>query len=371
MISNLITKYLNGDATEKEVELIFEWIDASEANRKEFINLKKAWALTEVSKVERDEAWRALKDKISKTKPSKSKAWLRYVAVLVLFIALGRLVWVSNNEDQAPEQNNTIVLEVEGSNIPINALMQHVKTQSGEVIAEQNNNQIIYKPSKTTNVIEYHTLNIPLGKTFKVTLSDGTKVHLNSGTTFKYPKQFSNTENRMVYLKGEAFFEVKENKTHPFVVTINDIAVKVLGTKFNVNAYPENLTTSCVLVEGSVQAFNLSNTNNKALLTPNHQATWNPASEVFSLKEVNTDLYTAWIHGEIILDSAHFSSFSKKLERAFNVKIINNNSALEAQEFSGTINFKTSKLSDILDLLKFDTYFEYTIDNNQIIISNN
>ena len=369
MISNLITKYLNGDATENEVELIFEWIDASEANKKEFIALKKAWALTEVSNTDKDLAWKALQNKIPKAKPTKYKAWIKYAAALVLFIAIGRLVWINTN--QTPEPNNTIVLEIEGSSIKLDSLIQHVTDQSGEVIAEQNNNEIIYKTSKTSAPIEYHTLNIPLGKTFKVTLSDGTKVYLNSGTTFKYPKQFSNNSNRLVYLTGEAFFEVKEDKANPFIVNINDIAVKVLGTKFNVNAYPENSTTSCVLVEGSVQVYNLNNSNNNALITPNHKATWNPASKVFNLKQVNTHLYTAWIHGEIILDSAHFSSFSKKLERAFNVKIINNNSLLEAQEFSGTINFKTSSLPNILDLLKFDTYFDYSIEDNQIIISNN
>ena len=371
MILNLITKYLNGDATEKEVELIFEWIDASENNKKEFIALKKAWALTEFSNTNKDIAWKAIQKNISKTKPSKYKTWIKYAAILVLFISIGRLAWINNNQDQNLEQNNTIVLEIESNSIQLDSLIQHVTDQSGEVIAEQNNNEIIYKTSKTSAPIEYHTLNIPLGKTFKVTLSDGTKVYLNSGTTFKYPKQFSNNSNRLVYLTGEAFFEVKEDKANPFVVNINDIAVKVLGTKFNVNAYPENSKTSCVLVEGSVQVYNLNNSNNNALITPNHKATWNPASKVFNLKQVNTDLYTAWIHGEIILDSAHFSSFSKKLERAFNVKIINNNSLLEAQEFSGTINFKTSSLADILDLLKFDTYFEYSIEDNQIIISNN
>ena len=371
MISNLITKYLNGDATEKEVELIFEWIDASETNKKEFIALKKAWILTEVSNTNKDMAWKAIQKNISKTKPSKYKTWIKYAAILVLFISIGRLAWINNNQDQNLEQNNTIVLEIEDNSILLDSLIQHVTDQSGEVIAEQNHNEIIYKPSKTSAPIEYHTLNIPLGKTYNVTLSDGTKVHLNAGTTFKYPKQFSNTGNRQVYLKGEAFFEVEEDKTHPFIVNINDIAVKVLGTKFNVNAYPENSITSCVLVEGSVQIFNLNDASNNAILTPNLKATWNPIVEAFSIKEVNTDLYTSWIHGEIILDSAHFSSFSKKLERAFNVKIINNNSLLEAQEFSGTINFKTSSLADILDLLKFDTYFDYSIEDNQIIISNN
>jgi ferric-dicitrate binding protein FerR (iron transport regulator) len=135
-----------------------------------------------------------------------------------------------------------------------------------------------------------------------------------------------------------------------------------------VNAYPDNTNYSCVLVEGSVK---ISNTNNNSLLIPNQKANWNSTDKKFKLENVNTDLYTSWVDGELILESAHFSEISKKLERAFNVKIINNNKVLESQEFSGTINFKTLSLENILDLLKFDTYFEYTIEDNQIIITNN
>ncbi|WP_405295155.1 FecR family protein [Algibacter sp. Ld11] len=369
MISSLIIKYLNGEASENEVELIFEWINKSHANKKEFMTLKKAWLLTESTKTDTKIAWKSLQKEIAKTQTFKHKTWLKYAAIVVLLISVGRFTWSSLNKKQ--EQPNGIVLEVENTSINLNENKADVTTAEGHVIAKQNNNEIIYKAAKTATNLEYHTLKIPLGKTFNVTLSDGTKVHLNAGTTFKYPKQFSNTGNRLVYLNGEAFFEVEKDKAHPFIVNINDIDVKVLGTKFNVNAYPENSETSCVLVEGSVELSNINNPNNKSLLTPNHKATWNATTETFKQTQVNTHIYTSWIHGEIILDSAHFSSFSKKLERAFNVKITNNNTLLEAQEFSGTINFKTSTLEDILDLLKFDTFFEYSIEDNQIIISNN
>lgn len=369
MISNLIITYLNGNATEEEVKLIFEWIDASQANKEEFIALKKAWILSANTNSDQKLAWKNLKNKINKTKPKKYKAWFKYAALLILCLAIGKITsTLLNKEEQQP---NAIVLETKDTSIKIELNKAHVTTAQGQVIAKQNNNEIIYKPEQTTKPLEYHTLKIPLGKTFKVTLSDGTKVHLNSGTTFKYPKQFSQNSNRLVYLEGEAFFEVESDKSRPFIVNINNIGIEVLGTKFNLNSYPERKATECVLVEGSVKAFSLNQTSNNVLLTPNHKASWHDASNTFKLNKVDTNLYTSWIYGEIILESAHFSSFSKKLERAFNVKIINNNTLLEEQEFSGTINFKTSSLEDILDLLKFDTFFEYRTKDNQIIISNN
>ncbi|GAA4232668.1 FecR family protein [Postechiella marina] len=369
MISDLIVKYLNGNASEEEVELIFEWIDASEANKKEFITLKKAWMLSAVNNNNQKLAWKNLKNKINKTKPKKYKAWFKYAALLILFIAIGKITFTLLNKEK--QQPNAVVLETKDASVKIELNKAHVTTPQGQIIAKQNNNEIIYKLEQTTKALEYHTLKIPLGKTFKVTLSDGTKVHLNSGTTFKYPKQFSQNSNRLVFLEGEAFFEVETDKNRPFIVNINNIGIEVLGTKFNLNSYPERQATECVLVEGSVKAFSLNQTSNNILLTPKHKASWHAASNTFKLNKVDTALYTSWIYGEIILESAHFSSFSKKLERAFNVKIVNNNKLLEAQEFSGTINFKTSTLEDILDLLKFDTFFEYHIKDNQIIISNN
>lgn len=369
MISDLIITYLNGNASEEEVELIFEWIEASEENKKEFIALKKAWMLSPVVDSDQKLAWKNIKNKIAKTKPKKYTSWLKYAAILILCVALGKITGTIINKDNV--KPNTIVLEIEDTSITIDSNKKEVTTPEGQVIAKQNNDEIVYQLTKTNKPLEYHTLKIPLGKTFKVTLSDGTKVHLNSGTTFKYPKQFNQNSNRLVYLEGEAFFEVETDKSRPFIVNINNIGIEVLGTKFNLNSYPERKTTECVLVEGSVKAFSLNQPSNNVLLTPNNKASWNIASKTFQINKVDTALYTSWIYGEIILDSAHFSSFSKKLERAFNVEITNNNSLLEEQEFSGTINFKTSTLEDILDLLKFDTFFEYSIENNQLIISNN
>jgi len=370
MISKLITKYLNNEASEKEVALIFKWIEASSSNKKEFIALKKAWALTSVSEHTLKKDWQEIQKKVRKTKPLQYKTWLKYAAAIIVFISIGKFYWDSSNVNNKQIEENSIVLltEDKDNSIKIKYDQENILSSSGKVIAEHNKDEIIYKKASTKSSAIYHTLNIPLGKTFKVKLSDGTTVHLNSGTTFKYPKQFSTDGNRLVYLQGEAFFEVEKDANRPFIVNIDDVDVKVLGTKFNVSAYSNTANYSCVLVEGSVD---VSNANYNSLLIPNEKASWNSLSQQFKIEKVDTNLYTSWIHGEYILEASHFSEIAQKLERAFNVKISNHNKLLELQEFSGTINFKTSTIENILDLLKFDTYFEYSIKDNQIIISSN
>lgn len=369
MISNLITKYLNGEASEEEIAQIYEWIDISESNKNEFIDLKKTWAMLPVSDEHLEAEWEKLKIKKSENKPFKIVSILKYAAILILLVTISKLTW--NRYSLESVEPKDIVLEIEDQNISIklNRKNQNLLQDSQKVIATHNENELIYETQTTSQPISYHTLNIPYGKTFKVVLSDSTVVHLNSGTTFKYPKQFGTNSNRDVYLQGEAYFEVHKDKKHPFMVSCNGINIQVLGTKFNVNAYANNEEISCVLVEGSVKLSEQGNIENNMLLIPNQKGTWHPNSKTFISKLVTTNLHTSWLRNELNFEAAHFSEISKKLERSFDVTIENNNSFLENQEFTGTINTKTSSIEDILDLLSIDTPFEYTKKENIIKIN--
>ena len=115
------------------------------------------------------------------------------------------------------------------------------------MVGNQNGNKIVYDTETTLEKLVYNTIKIPYGKRFELQLSDGTIVHLNSGTTLKYPVKFIASGNRQVFLDGEAFFDVAKDKTHPFVVNADNLNVRVLGTHFNVSNYPEDKLTDIVL----------------------------------------------------------------------------------------------------------------------------
>ena len=123
--------------------------------------------------------------------------------------------------------------------------------------------------ASSAETLVYNTLKIPYGKQFEVELSDGTIVHLNSGTTLRYPVAFLKNQNRKVFLTGEAFFEVAKDKAHPFTVSTQELNVEVLGTKFNASSYTEDVTTDIVLVEGKVALYKDKKENNNSVkLTP-------------------------------------------------------------------------------------------------------
>ncbi|WP_456311817.1 FecR family protein [Pseudomonas shirazensis] len=366
MISEIIYKYLSNEASEQEIQTLFEWIDASDENKKQFINLKKTWAITSLSEDFSSEAIPV----ISIKKKNKLTTFLKFAAVFLVLFGLAKLAF---NYSQKTASSKEIVLEwADGRSEII------TKTNTEKLILDQNRNliarkfpnQIIYFGKVQDQEVVYNTLKVPYGKRFKLQLSDGTVVSLNSGTTFKYPEQFGINGKRNVYLTGEAFFEVAKDKTHPFIVHANKVEVEVLGTKFNVSAYPENPTVNSTLIEGSIQMAEAENKSNAVLLVPNQMATWQNNSKKITTKFVDTSIYAAWTKGDIAFKDTPFSTIAKIIERTYDVKIINENSDLARQNFTGSIKISESSVENILELLKRDTPFNYAIKENTITITN-
>jgi transmembrane sensor len=361
MISEIIHKYLSNEASEQEVQTLFEWIEASEENKKHFITLKKAWAIIPLSS-----------DSISVI-PLKSKTralqYLRYAAVFLVLFGLGKMAFTFYQKAKISKE---IVLELEdGSfqNISKENLTE-ITNSKGDLIAKKFPNQIVYFGKVKDDKILYHTLKVPYGKTFKLVLSDGTTVSLNSGTTLRYPEQFGINGKRNVFLTGEAFFEVAKDKRHPFIVNTNQVNIKVLGTKFNVSAYPETPTVNSVLLEGSIKMFEAADSSNVVLLKPNEMATWQKKHKKITTKDVDTGFYLAWTKGELTFKDTPFSTIAKIIQRTYDVEIINKNDDLAKQNFTGTIKISESSIENILELLKRDTPFNYSIKQNTITITN-
>lgn len=365
MISEILHKYLSNEATEQEIQTLFEWIDASEENKKQFINLKKTWAITSLSEDFSSEAIPV----ISIKKKNKLTTYLKFAAVFLVLFGLAKLAF---NYSQKTASSKEIVLELaDGSSELITSNNQSkVVNDKGDLIAKKFPDQIVYFGKVQDQEVVYNTLKVPYGKRFKLQLSDGTVVSLNSGTTFKYPEQFGVNGKRNVYLTGEAFFEVAKDKTHPFIVHANKVEVEVLGTKFNVSAYPENPTVNSTLIEGSIQMAEAENKSNAVLLMPNQMATWQNNSKKITTKFVDTSIYAAWTKGDIAFKDTPFSTIAKIIERTYDVKIINENSDLARQNFTGSIKISESSVENILELLKRDTPFNYAIKENTITITN-
>lgn len=244
-----------------------------------------------------------------------------------------------------------------------------ITTSSGNLVASQQGNTLQYTSAEAQDKLVYNTLNIPHGRQFDLVLSDGTKVKLNSGSSIKYPVRFLQGQDRKVYLKGEAFFDVTRDKAHPFIVNAEEMNIKVLGTQFNLSFYPEDEDISTVLVEGAVVLYKEGadmNTNSSSQLVPGQRAAWNKVNNTMTIKEVDTNIYTAWKDGYLLFKASTFHSIRSKLERHFNITIEDRSGRLDNQVYTAT--FRNETIEEILEAFKEDTHFEYVHEGSKIII---
>lgn len=195
----------------------------------------------------------------------------------------------------------------------------------------------------------YTEITVPFGQMSQLILSDGTRVWLNSGTTFRYPDRFAES-NRQVMIEGEAFFIVTKMSGNPFTIQTDDLQIEVLGTSFNLSAYRSDASTTVTLVEGSVSVNDVTG-KLIAQLKPGQMATKQKEGKALRISEVNTDFYAAWTEGKIYFENERLAEIALKLERWFNVEIVFKEEALKSYRFSGTI-LKNKPIHQIMDALQ-------------------
>ena len=190
-----------------------------------------------------------------------------------------------------------------------------------ELSIRNEGSQLRYTVSENTKneqANNYNELIVPKGGEFTLTLSDGTKVWLNSQSKIKYPVIF-NDITREVYLEGEAYFEVTRDTQHPFHVNVkNGVSIEVLGTSFNVRSYMDENTIETVLEKGSVR---MSQGKDAVILIPGNKAVYLP-NEPIRLTTVNTELYTAWRHGQYIFMNESVENILKQLSRWYDIEVL-------------------------------------------------
>ena len=328
--------------------------------------------------------WNHIKTKIYFNKKTTFlSVFSKVAAILIVSLSLGYLYISYDNNVfskkesivSLPTDENNIILELDNGNKEIISSdgTRSILNKEGNIVGNQEGTKLNYSNTskeKTVEALVYNQLTIPYGKIFQLVLSDGTNVHLNSGSTLRYPVNFIEGKKRIVYLKGEAFFKVSKDKKHPFVVKTDDMNIRVLGTAFNVSSYPEDYFIKTVLVEGAVDIYSPKNKYKKAKttsLTPGHRANWKKSNSDVKVKKVDTSIFTAWIDGKIVFEHMNFNNIIKKLERHYNITITNNNTLLAKEKF--TARFDTETIEQVLNAFNKNYAFEYTIENNHITIN--
>lgn len=329
----LILKVLNKEASESEKKVLQDWVNQSAQNKKIFLHLERLWmesnGVSDYYKIDQEHAWDIVYRKIMpKANQRILRPMLKVAASIAIAYLLGALTMYFIQPGTQPRQGVAISPEI------------YVKA--------------------------------PLGSKTEVELSDGTKVWLNSGSEVRYPAAFDQNQ-RDIYLAGEAYFAVEKNEEAPFFVHTNDIDIRVLGTRFNVKAYPEESLVETTLEEGLIN-INKKGSGQILQLKPKEQASFvkNPEKlpgnkERFIVSEnVNTELYTSWRNEKLIFKSEKFADLTVKLERWYNVHISLENKKLAEERVTGS--FENESIEQALEALRISVPFTYKINKNKITI---
>jgi transmembrane sensor len=279
--------------------------------------------------------------------------FLKYAAVAILFFAIGALLFYQKNnfkpqyfsqEFNEPVYTEEAVLIRPGAgNIVLNSQKSVIEHRhDGQVVV---NNQVMESASDAKKrTPEMNQLIIPYGKTSEIILPDGSKVWLNAGSRLIYPEFFVD-KTREVFLIGEAFFEVEHDDKKPFIVQTSDLRIRVLGTRFNVSAYPTDHLIETVLTEGKVKLEQHTSGlfPETTELKPGQLAAFSKTERTMQLKTVDTEHYTLWKQNLIKFESTDLSRVVKKLERYFNIRFKYDDPFLGGIKISGKLELSDNR----------------------------
>ena len=358
-IARLIAEELTGTIDERDRAVLTRWLDEDERHRKEYTNIleslktgNEVWKDQERGRQIMESRWRTVKSHTIR-KTVRWITWSKYAAVILLFVSMG-IFWFVNEEKQ--EVENVAVTKIEHGSMKAQLVLANGRRV--DLVPETNlqleeeggtriltlDNMVKYSGMDSlvgqSTEVKYNTLIVPRGGEFSLELADGTRVWLNTESKLRYPVAFTGEERR-VEMDGEVYFEVAKNREKPFVVTVNGVDIRVLGTSFNVSAYQEDVVTT--LVTGKVQ---LKKGDEQVVLLPNQQAIW--SDDKFKVKQVDARNYVLWKEGVFYFEDVDLETILDDMARWYNVNIFYVNPTLKKMKFSVEIK----RYEDINEILR-------------------
>ena len=377
-IARLVAEELTGTIDEKNRIVLSRWLDEDERHRKEYTNIleslktgNEVWKDQERGRQLMESRWGTVKSHTVR-KTDRWITWSKYVAVIVLFVSIG-ISWLVNEEKQ--EVENGTVAQIEHGSMKAQLVLANGKKvdlrpeislqleEEGGTRILTSDNRVKYSGKDSlagqSTEVKYNTLIVPRGGEFSLELADGTRVWLNAESRLRYPVAFTGKE-RKVEMEGEVYFEVAKNKEKPFIVTVNGVDIRVLGTSFNVSAYQEDVVTT--LVEGKVQ---LKKGNEQVILSPNQQAIW--SDDEFRVKQVDARNFVLWKEGVFYFEDVDLETILDDMSRWYNVTVFYEQSSAKDILFSGIME-RYADISKTLEMLEKTGKVSFIIDEQKIIV---
>ena len=380
-IARLIFLHIQGmtdNAQEKELN---EWRSVSPRHEELFQRMlssehvEKSISRFVKTEEEEERGWRQLQQKARSGRSVRKIKWFPYAAAIVLILSVGGVFYfsgdkeqteilpIAKNEVQVPGSRAVLILP-DGRKVDLeNEVLRSDLAQSDSLLLVSARS-LKYRDIDSPDTTEiFHTLEIPRGGEYLLTLSDGTMIYLNSESTLSFPVKFQGKE-RKVYLTGEAYFKVAKNTEHPFVVTAGELEVLVTGTTFGVRAYKDEKDIQTTLESGRVTV----RVEGKSVkLVPNKQVLFNKSTMGLEVRDVDVDLYLAWADGRLVYDNCPLEKILTDLGRWYNIDVFYSRDELRSYQFSLNMK-KHEEFTQVLELIGKTGEVQFEIKDNTVIV---
>ncbi|MDY5490116.1 MAG: DUF4974 domain-containing protein [Butyricimonas virosa] len=379
-IAQLLAKKMAGELSPEEELELHEWgntsLSATELDKRILDPENKRQRDEFVNSLNTKSSWQKVEKSISRKRhTSRNLVWWSGVAAAII-IALVMIL----PESQVPVNpvlplaeiqsgsSKAILITPEGKQFNLSQQDSSRTLELGHgLIAINNGNVVEYVERSDSSIhqkMRNNTIRVPRGGEYELILPDGTHVWINSDSELSFPARFDSTK-REVSLSGEAYFSVRRDKKRPFTVKVGqNVEVNVLGTQFNLQAYPDAKTIETTLCEGSV---NVSNGKQKVTLTPSQQAVYSKATMNITTRKVDVRLYSAWKEGLFVFENKPLEEIMTTLSRWYNVNVFYANQALKTYHFTGDLE-RYGDFKKTLGMIEKATSIRFKINGNNITV---
>ena len=380
-ISRIIAKKLMGVILPEDEEKLNAWLEEDARNKDLYRRILEVENFSTrdmyAKRLDVEHTWDALKEQLAGQRKRRSlfSSWqIGVAASVILLVGIG-LYWGFNKKPKVKQVEvaahvemggaKAILVTSRGDEIVLQDSSVQLITLGGGMVAKNDGVQVSYKENEGAgkeDVLEYNTIRVPRGGEYKLFLSDNTEVFLNSDSEIRFPVKFGKGK-RDVFLRGEAFFVVTKDASRPFVVNANDkMSVEVLGTQFNLQAYPDDAFVETTLNEGAVRVFN---GKQGVRLRPDEQAVYDEGK--FTVRKVDASSYSAWKEGRFMLLNHSLENIMTRLARWYNIDIFWENPEVKEYHFSGELA-RYEDFTEILRMLELATRVHFEVKDRTVFV---
>lgn len=373
-LEHWLALYLQGGIDEEQKQKLEAWLKTNPDNEKLLQKLQEEghWqkGIQQIAYFEQQINWEGVIQRVNRRHRNLRIRRIGIAASIVMALGVGYLLLAPDSQ-QVP----VTIARIQPHEVKLNTASgkSYSLDSAGRITTEgtflkSNGEKLEFKARpQASDKIEWNTVEVPRGTTYKVVLSDQTEVILNAESVLHFPNNFENGKSREIWLEGEAYFNVTKDTSRLFIAHTKNIDVKVLGTKFNLMAYEESKVQQITLVQGKVEVSNNWG-KEETVLTPGFQATFDKNKKTMKSHQVDTNYYTAWVEDLFAFRETPLSEVMRMLSQWYDFEYFFQNQEIQDFIYTGKIK-RYDTLNEVLENFKKTGDLNFSINNNVVIIS--